>query len=364
MRSRGDSLHDVGVTSHGLASPRARSLDRYDWTMATVALAAVALILVLGRGSTFFFDEQDYLVGRSLGDPASWLRPHNEHIVVLHVIAYRLIVELFGTGSYLPFMLALMATHVLVALGVYRLVRDAVGPHLALAFATITLLLGTAFENLYWAFQMGFVGATALGIWSLVAIQAGKNRLALALLTAGILTQAVALWWCVAAAVLSRRWYMLLPAIAYGTWLLASGQSNPAPGVVVLAGFVTEGLLRLVLCTFGLAIPIVAFGIWHRGARHLPPLTLAAGYGLLAMFVILGFGRAATFGEMGGTAPRYIGAAAPLLLIGSAGMFRTDPSARWSAAVVAGSMVVNVPYLVAGAMLFGHYAIGPVAWPG
>lgn len=68
--------------------------------LAFSAAALVAVIVVLGLASSLSFqgDEWAYIVDRRL-TIESMLLPHNEHLVFLHVLVYRGLVELVGTGS-------------------------------------------------------------------------------------------------------------------------------------------------------------------------------------------------------------------------------------------------------------------------
>ncbi|HET9755096.1 MAG TPA: hypothetical protein VFP66_01235, partial [Candidatus Limnocylindrales bacterium] len=138
--------------------------DRWAVAFGAIALAAAVALLWLGLGMTFFSDEWAFIEQRSLGDPASWFAPHNEHWVTFPVLLYRAVVETIGIGSYVPFHLVLIALHLAVATLVYRLTERSAGPRFALIGATIVLFLGGGFENLYWAFQISFVGSTLLGL--------------------------------------------------------------------------------------------------------------------------------------------------------------------------------------------------------
>ena len=153
------------------------------------AVLAVAVILPLASKLSFLGDEWEYIVLRRL-TLELMLEPHNEHLVFLHVLVYRGLVELVGTGSYLPFLGVLMACHVAMAAGVFTLMRRVVPLEGALAAAVLLLFLGSGFDNLLWAFQIGFVGAAAFGVWAM----AGSDRpwLATLLLTGALWTQATA----------------------------------------------------------------------------------------------------------------------------------------------------------------------------
>ncbi len=107
--------------------------DRWAVAFGAIALAAALALLWLGLGMTFFSDEWAFIEQRSLGDPASWFAPHNEHWVTFPVLLYRAVVETIGIGSYVPFHLVLIVLHLAVASLVYRLTDalcgSAVRPH-------------------------------------------------------------------------------------------------------------------------------------------------------------------------------------------------------------------------------------------
>ena len=102
-------------------------------------LIYAAINLALTWDSTFWHDEWWYICGRSLGDVDSWLRPHNEHFVTVHVIVYTFLVDVFGLTSHLPFKLALIGTHVAVAAAIFVLV-DRHATRVAAAGAAVVML--------------------------------------------------------------------------------------------------------------------------------------------------------------------------------------------------------------------------------
>ena len=70
--------------------------------MASVAIA-VALNLWETRGQTFFSDEWGRLMFYDSGGLETLLRGHSGHLVALHALLYKGLLEVFGAGSYLPF---------------------------------------------------------------------------------------------------------------------------------------------------------------------------------------------------------------------------------------------------------------------
>jgi hypothetical protein len=286
-------------------------------------------MLVAGRSASFYSDDWWYILGRSLGDPRTWFVAENEQWVTLHVIAFRLIYETFGTGSYLPYLLALMMAHVSAAAALFVLLRRVSSGWTPIAATSVFLLLGSRYYNLFWGFQMGMVGALALGLWALVALP-GRPWVACLLLTAGIATVGNALFVVPAAFVylaLTRRPYaplMLVPVAAYAIWWFAIGSETARTGAPIGAGNLD----------WVLAFPIGGLSAWFGGvagigptlglvalaitpvplymSRPLAPLTIAAIFGLLAQAGVLAISRGVV--NPPGSA-HYIYDAAPFLLI-------------------------------------------------
>src|SRR5690242_14007210 len=101
-----------------------------------VAVAAsAALLLTLTAGNTFFQDSWAFFFEREGNSPGDFLRPHNEHIVVIPVAIQKLLLALFGLGSQLPEQLVLTAMLAATAVLVFVYVRRRVGEWPALMAA-------------------------------------------------------------------------------------------------------------------------------------------------------------------------------------------------------------------------------------
>ena len=294
---------------------------------AAISVVAVVLTLWLGRDLTFFMDECDFLNERDPSSLSSLLAPHNEHWMTIPLIAYSGIVAAFGVGSYLPFLGFLSLVHVITAAGVLALLRPA---GYALGAAVLLLFLGSGYENQFWAFQIGFVGATGFGIWAMVAARAGRPALAACLLTASAATQLNGLAFIPAVAVMSARrrdvLWLALPILTFVAWYLAFGRQavgihrDPfmVEAIAMVPGFVagsihsTVGRMSglgqtstlIVLAGLGVAAAVATWRGW-RPSR----LVVAGAVGLVVLFGIIGLGRA----HIPGFAPRYVTPAAPFL---------------------------------------------------
>jgi hypothetical protein len=311
-----------------------------------LGVAAAAAILWLSRTYTFYFDEWDFILSASSWTWVTYLEPHNEHMVLIPRLIYAALLNTVGLRSYLPYMLILMALHVAVAWVLFELTRRRAGDFVAIAFATIVLVLGAGWENLLWAFQLTFVGSVACGLGVLLALEdpstPRKLLLATVLLTASLMFSAVGAFFAFAAATRlvltpTRRqelfWFAPV-AVAFAAWYLAighTGKPTGAPGSVanllVLPAYVVWGLAGSVGGIIGVdGIPSLGLLVLAAGAvgfawwRHRPDqLALGAAAGLIAFYVVAGLSRA-QIGYEQSAAGRYIyiGAVFWLILLSDA----------------------------------------------
>ena len=254
------------------------------------------MILGLGFGMTFFADEWAFIEERSLGDFASWWRPHNEHWTTLPVLAYRLMIETIGIGSYVPYLAVAIGLHLVVCALLYRLLERSSGPLFALIGTTIVLFLGTGFEGLFWAFQMDYNASMAFGLAALVVtdgpatgrravLVAGLLLAALACSGIGIITSAaIGLEW-----LLVRRWrpyvpILFVPAGLFLTWFLLAGRSGldtfGVPLTLEAARDAPRSVMRGLSNGFGAITGVPALGFFVL-VGVLVAGTVAAGRGRL-----------------------------------------------------------------------------------
>jgi hypothetical protein len=340
-----------------------RGIDRWTAGLAVALLVGLPMLLWLGRGLTFFSDEWAFIESRSLGDPSTWLPPHNEHWSTLPILVYRALVETVGLGSYVPYLAVVVALHGLVVALVFVAVRRASGPIVALGVAILLLGFGSGFENLYWGFQIGFVGATAAGVGAILMLDrrdaVGRAGVGLLLLT-GLATAGIALAFFVAVAVevAARRRIremlvpLLGPALVYAAWFVAFGRFGvrrppltaaallDVPGSI-LAGFGNAaGAISGLGPTLGLVVA-AGIAIWAvlrlRRTRMLPPRFVGCLAGVAVLYGLIGLARADEFaGIVDYTRYTYISAI--LLLIGLSalvGRVRVPPPGRTRLVAVA-----------------------------
>src|SRR5258708_5796506 len=88
-----------------------------------VVVAGSALVLHIGRYYWFNGDEFDLLANGDAGKLADLLRAHNEHLVLVQVLVYRLLWHFVGMRSYLPYQMPVMALHLTAAVLLRTIMR-------------------------------------------------------------------------------------------------------------------------------------------------------------------------------------------------------------------------------------------------
>ena len=361
------------------------------WLFAIAAAIAAVVLLALGQGLTFFADEWAVIEGRAL-DIDGFLRPFNEHWLGTTIVVYRLMLSVFGLGSYVPYLVLLVALHIVVASEVFVLVRRSAGPVAGLAAGVLVLFFGSGFENLFWAMQIAFIGAAALGFGAMLLLDGEPHRThalaATALLTVAVTTSGMGLVFVAAIGLellldRTRRrliYAAVVPAAVYLAWYVALGRSGVAtarnpftlealgqvPAFVIqgvgAAGGAITGLGPII--GLGMAAVVAVVAVWRLlSGRGLPARTAGCLGGIVVLYVLTGLVRAQLVADAA-LYTRYIYIAGPLLLVALGALLGPDLLAqRWSPRlrpiVVAGAgsllalaLVWNVRLLIEGRSLF------------
>ncbi|MFL6163859.1 MAG: hypothetical protein ACJ74U_16770 [Jatrophihabitantaceae bacterium] len=222
------------------AAPRARWRPDLAGHLAFAgcALATVLYLLHLGRHTSFFYDEWSWIQSRRGWRPANFLLGHNGHFVAVPVLVYHLLFATAGLRAYLPYRLVLLACHVGTCFLLYRYARLRLGPLVAVLPAGLMLMLGAAYQNLLWPFQITFIGALAFGLAGYLALDAEPTRrrevVGCLCLTAAIGCSGIGLAMLAGALVRVvlrkqwRRWWVVaVPAVVFLAWYLRYGDSGP-----------------------------------------------------------------------------------------------------------------------------------------
>jgi predicted lipoprotein with Yx(FWY)xxD motif len=138
-------------------------------TFLAVEVVALVRVLALAPNKWFSYDEWEFLSGRTAGSLHSLFRPTIGHWMTLNILVYRGLYQLFGLRTYLPYVLVLVVLHLIAAALLFTIIRRiGVNPWIATVAASFFVLFGSGWQNILWAFQIGFVGAFVLGLVQLL----------------------------------------------------------------------------------------------------------------------------------------------------------------------------------------------------
>jgi hypothetical protein len=311
--------------------------------VAVAGLAGAVAILFLSRTYLFYFDEWTLITTAPDWTLATWFQPHNEHPSMLLRLVYWLLLNTFGLRSYLPYMAATEALHFANVLLVFELVRRRAGDLIGIGAALLLLVLGAGWENLLWAFQVGFLGSVALGLGALLAAQ-DRRRIVLpvALLAASLSFSAVGLpfalalgvqlaltpdrrrqlWWLAGLGALLAAWY-----VGFGRFGVPPSPPPSAANLLIDPLYLLWGLGQSVAGLIGeggwigfvlLAAAALALALrWRR--KGTDPFAVGVAAGLVAFYLITGGTRAQLGWEQSGASRYvYVGAVFWILLLADA----------------------------------------------
>lgn len=233
------------------------------------AFLAALLLVVLSWDLTFFQDTWAFLLerrGHAVGD---FLRPHNEHLVVIPVLITKICENVFGLTSAHPEMFVMTASLIATGVLLFVYVRRRVGPWLALAAVLPVLFLGSSWMVLLWPFELEFSGAAAAGIASMLLLERGDrvgDGWACLLLIVSIgfgslglsfaLAAAVAVWQTRRTRGWGRGYVVVVPAALYLAWYAGWGHTAEhhltLENILRSPMFVFEGLASSAGSMFGL----------------------------------------------------------------------------------------------------------------
>jgi len=345
-----------------------------DWAGLAVfwagAVTAVAWLMTLGRGMTFYYDEWDFVQTKNVGFWSVDLSSHNGHPVVLPFALYRLLFLVAGLNHFWPYQLALVALVVASGWFLFVLIRRRLHPVVAGAVAAVFILLGPAFQDLLWPFQIEFVGSVAGGLAALTLLDRRTRRAdigACACLVAAACCSGIVVPFLIGTAVelawrradWRRLWVPVIPGILFGLWYVEKGRQDNTPVHVTLSamahdiGFsaaLTVGALVGRGQRVGDVLAVVLAGAVVAAVVRSPGragrLAMAVS-GVLSFWAITAYDRGAA--NVGSS--RYLFPAAALVLVAVAevpGLLRVPAVARsgsrhwWSATVVGDAAAVVV----------------------
>ncbi len=136
---------------------------------AYLAVAFALLLFHYGRNFWFAGDDWGLIVTRSLSDPSSWMRPQNQHWLLVPTLVDKGLYHLVGLRSYVPYQAVVVGLHVtLAALARVVMRRAGVGPWTATIVAGSFVLLGAAFQEMLIVIMMGPLLSLVFGFVQLI----------------------------------------------------------------------------------------------------------------------------------------------------------------------------------------------------
>jgi hypothetical protein len=227
------------------------------------------MLLILGRGTTFFQDTWAFLLDRQDLSARAFLMPHNEHMVAMPVAIEKASVGMFGMTTELPERIVLTVAVLVTASLFFVYVRRRVGDWPALIAAVLLLFLGPAWTDMLWPFQLGFVGSALFGIAMLLALDRGDRRgdvAACIFVSLAMCFSSLGLPFLAAAGAdvivrrrshgLSRAYVFAVPALLYIAWWVGWGHEAERhvtiENILLSPRYVLEGLASSVEAILGL----------------------------------------------------------------------------------------------------------------
>ncbi len=263
--------------------------QHWRWFLAAMLLCDAALLLYMGRGLTFFYDEWNFVTADFGGGLHSILAGHVGNISVFPVLVYKALFHLAGLNHYPVYRLAVIVLHLLAGTLVFALSARRIGHAPALLAAALILFLGAAWEDLLWPFQIGYLLSITggLGAWLLlerrdrwgdlaamacVIVAAGSSSLGIAI----IIGLAVELAWQRA---WRRGWIVAVPAVLYVLWYLGYGESQiTRDGLINAPGFALELMASAFGALVGRALewgrPLAVLGVLVVARRLSRPVPI------------------------------------------------------------------------------------------
>jgi hypothetical protein len=302
--------------------PERRVRDsRLAWgILALLSLVAFVLFYRKGLGTTFYYDEWNFVMNRRGWDADTFLRAHNEHFSLVPVLIFKLLFATVGLDSYGVYRVLLLVAHLTVVALLFVYARRRVGDWLALVVAVPVLFLGAAWNDLLVPFQLGFVIPVACGIGALLALDRRDltgDVVACVLLVLAIASSGVGIAFVAAVLVetllRSDRWRALwipgIPIVLYGLWSLNYGDPTATAqgrtlyelfrdNLPAVPGYAATAIAGSVGAVIGIGLDwgrplalagVIALAVWLARGRFSPRLLalLAAGaayWGLGAIF--------------------------------------------------------------------------------
>ena len=331
---------------------------------ALAAIAAAVLILALGHDFSFWYDEWWFITQRIPWTAHSFLVPHNDHLSVVPVLVYKLVLSTVGLDHYVVLRVVGLSIHLTCIALVFAYTRRRVGDVLALALSMPLLVLGAGGQDVLWPFQIGFVGSIAACIGALMAFDRtdrGARWLGPVLLVVSLMCSAVGVAFVVAAgfdrvlrspraALVEIGPVVILYAAWYAEWGTSAAHLSDADQVPRWIGAGArsgvDAMLRIGGVPSAVLAALLGTVVVILLARHRDARLAGLAAGALALWATLALGRAHLGVDYAPDIPRYVYVSAIFVtLVGAESARGVRPPAAvagLAVALAAFSVVLNV----------------------
>ncbi len=356
------------TTETVVAPPRSRGALVAWLVVGTAAVAASLLLLHVGRGTTWFFDDWSWILTRRTGSLDDYLASHNGHLNLVPVLASKAMWAVFGLTGYTAFRVLAVMVHAGTCMLLFAYLRRRAQLWFAVSATIVVLFLGYAFQDLVWPFQISFTGAMAAGIAALLFVdrrdRAGdigaSIALAISVACSGVglpFIGAVTLELLLRRATWRRLWVPLVPFALWGVWYLQYGQSQVkgsnlhlVPENAAQMGSAAVGALmgvsmdggRVPLAVLGVVVVVVLAVDRRISPRFAAVLALPLGYWILTSL------SRAQFGDPAASRYLYPGAIFVVLALSELVPRLRVPGGRLGAVVAVGVLVALVAVSLRG----------------
>jgi hypothetical protein len=219
----------------GLLERVVDAVDRKSvWVLAALLALAGAVVMYMGHGLSFYYDDWEWVLHDYGGGTYYMLHPHVGNISFFPAALYKVLFQLVGLNHYAVFRLEVVVLHLICGALIYVMAAPRISRVPALLAVTMILFLGTAWEDLLWGFQVGYLLSVSSGLaaWVLLERKGRFNdTVAMLCLIVAAGSSSLGIPIMVGMGVeLSRQrgraWIVLVPAALYVLWYLGYGESQ------------------------------------------------------------------------------------------------------------------------------------------
>jgi hypothetical protein len=201
-------------------------------------VAVAALMLYLSRGLTFNLDEWIVVTERRGDGAPSLLAPHNEHLSVLIIAVFIVLLKIGGLDAFALMMVPLVALQLALGVLLFVIARARVGVGVAVGVAAFALLSGLAYENFLIPGQAGQMASIVAGVGAFLVLDRPPSRrndrvlcglMIVALCGSGLgipILVGVAVELLLTAEGRRRLWVVAVPFALYVIWYAAFGTNR------------------------------------------------------------------------------------------------------------------------------------------